>query len=76
MICYLITAGHVLKVLKQYPDGVGVPLGQNGAKAWTFGDGLHVMPVNDEKFDFGVFSHRLSRVGRTYKATLADYRTR
>jgi len=52
---YLITAGHVLKELKEYPDGIGVPLGKSRAEAWTFGDGLHVMPVDYERFDFGVF---------------------
>jgi len=52
---YLVSAGHVLVLLKEHPQEVGVPCGRDQAQATSLGDGLHVLPIDWDRFDFGVF---------------------
>jgi hypothetical protein len=66
---YLISAGHVLTDLREHPEDVGAPEGHQRASATTFGSGLHVMPIDDAKFDFGIFRIDSAQVVRSLERT-------
>lgn len=52
---YLVSAGHVLTYLKEHPEEVGALTVRNGEQPLTFGSGLHLMPIDYQKFDFAIF---------------------
>ena len=52
---YLVSAGHVLVSAEGASGGGWRTPWSNQAQATSLGDGLHVLPIDWDKFDFGVF---------------------
>jgi hypothetical protein len=51
---YLVSAAHVMKLLKVGPNNIGVPLGEEKAPVLTLGSMAFAIPHEDRKFDIGV----------------------